>query len=504
MEREIFEQAVREHQDMVFRVALHCFANRQDAEDTVQEVFLRLYGRQEPFESPEHLRRWLIRVTVNCCRDVLRSPWRKRRIYQATFAQVHSSAEIRWEEMEMKARRQRPLGRRMLVLAAVMGLIAVLSATAVAADWFGLRQLLLPGGREDPQAPMSIGLAGYVQSPESQALARWRSRLEEKWIDSGGAVHTEEPSDRLSLCQVYTEEMEQELRQIAEEYDLKLHTSMADSVRSPELLELCGAFGAPDHHVTRACLYEDGTLFFDGDGEVEGFGTVFYQFTRCVKGSFTDAMLTIGNVKDYTEWTYGTADKTAVTLALGPEKALILADLGDSMVTVNVLTGGGQDLAPEDLEALADSFAFSHLTPAQAPEELPLETEDPLYFTTGLSTARAMEFVRELAELMENGDRQALAELLRYPCQVNVEQGTFSVETPEEFLDFYDQVVEGQRRELVSQLMQGSLLGRNGLVGVGDGDVWFGLTEDGTIRLFTLQTPNGWSVRPEQTGVTAS
>ena len=115
-----------------------------------------------------------------------------------------------------------------------------------------------------------------------------------------------------------------------------------------------------------------------------------------------------------------------------------------------------------------------------------------------------MEFVRELAELMENGDRQALAELLRYPCQVNVEQGTFSVETPEEFLDFYDQVVEGQRRELVSQLMQGSLLGRNGLVGVGDGDVWFGLTEDGTIRLFTLQTPNGWSVRPEQTGVTAS
>lgn len=81
MKREIFEQAVREHQNMVFRVALHCFANRQDAEDAVQEVFLRLYGRQEPFESPEHLRRWLIRVTVNCCRDVLRSPWRKRRVY---------------------------------------------------------------------------------------------------------------------------------------------------------------------------------------------------------------------------------------------------------------------------------------------------------------------------------------------------------------------------------------------------------------------------------------
>ena len=64
--------------------------------------------------------------------------------------------------------------------------------------------------------------------------------------------------------------------------------------------------------------------------------------------------------------------------------------------------------------------------------------------------------------------------------------------------------VDQRFAELVSQLMQGSLLGRNGLVGVGDGDVWFGLTEDDTIRLFTLQTPHGWSVRPEQTGVTAS
>ena len=65
---------------MVFRVALHCFANRQDAEDAVQEVFLRLYGRQEPFESPEHLRRWLIRVTVNACKDLLRSFFRRNTV----------------------------------------------------------------------------------------------------------------------------------------------------------------------------------------------------------------------------------------------------------------------------------------------------------------------------------------------------------------------------------------------------------------------------------------
>lgn len=65
---------------MVFRVALHVTGQRQDAEDAVQEVFLRLYTRERDFASPEHLRRWLIRVTVNLCRDTLKSPWRKRRV----------------------------------------------------------------------------------------------------------------------------------------------------------------------------------------------------------------------------------------------------------------------------------------------------------------------------------------------------------------------------------------------------------------------------------------
>ena len=80
MERTAFMDAVRQHQDMVYRLALHYFASAPDAEDAVQEVFLRLYTWEKPFDSPEHLRRWLIRVTVNYCRDVLKSPWRRRRV----------------------------------------------------------------------------------------------------------------------------------------------------------------------------------------------------------------------------------------------------------------------------------------------------------------------------------------------------------------------------------------------------------------------------------------
>lgn len=80
MERTLFEHAAVRYQNMVYRIALHYFGNSQDAEDAVKEVFLRLYTAEKSFESPEHLRRWLIRVTVNVCRDVLRSPWRRRRV----------------------------------------------------------------------------------------------------------------------------------------------------------------------------------------------------------------------------------------------------------------------------------------------------------------------------------------------------------------------------------------------------------------------------------------
>ena len=82
---------------MVYRVALHALGSPQDADDAVQEVFLRLYTARKPFEGEEHLRRWLLRVTVNWCRDVLRSPWRKRR---APLAEVPAQPVFQKPEQE--------------------------------------------------------------------------------------------------------------------------------------------------------------------------------------------------------------------------------------------------------------------------------------------------------------------------------------------------------------------------------------------------------------------
>ncbi|WP_300412249.1 sigma-70 family RNA polymerase sigma factor [uncultured Oscillibacter sp.] len=79
MDKARFTAAVERYQNMVYRTALHALGSPQDADDAVQEVFLRLFRRGDGFDGEEHLRRWLLRVTVNCCRDTLKSPWRKRR-----------------------------------------------------------------------------------------------------------------------------------------------------------------------------------------------------------------------------------------------------------------------------------------------------------------------------------------------------------------------------------------------------------------------------------------
>lgn len=77
MQDAAFEAAVERYGDTVFRLAYSYLKNRADAEDVMQETLLRLYGT-EGFESPDHERYWVIRVAVNECKKLLRSPWRRR------------------------------------------------------------------------------------------------------------------------------------------------------------------------------------------------------------------------------------------------------------------------------------------------------------------------------------------------------------------------------------------------------------------------------------------
>ena len=71
------EATVKRHENKLLRTALAVVGNNADAEDAVQEAFVRLFQKQPQFESPEHETAWLIRVTVNLCKNSLRSWWKK-------------------------------------------------------------------------------------------------------------------------------------------------------------------------------------------------------------------------------------------------------------------------------------------------------------------------------------------------------------------------------------------------------------------------------------------
>lgn len=80
--RERFAALAEKYMDMVFRVAYGYMRSRDDADDITQDVLLRLYCTDTLFDSEEHVRNWLIRVTVNQCKRLsahLGGVWRASR-----------------------------------------------------------------------------------------------------------------------------------------------------------------------------------------------------------------------------------------------------------------------------------------------------------------------------------------------------------------------------------------------------------------------------------------
>ncbi len=71
---------VEEFSEMIFRIAYQNLFNIADAEDVVQEVFLKLLKRKQGYKDKEHLKAWLIRVTVNQCIDWKRAFKRRNEV----------------------------------------------------------------------------------------------------------------------------------------------------------------------------------------------------------------------------------------------------------------------------------------------------------------------------------------------------------------------------------------------------------------------------------------
>lgn len=65
--------------DMVLRIAYTYLKNRADAEDIVQDVFLRIIDKKPSFNDENHEKSWLIRATINMCKNKVNLFWNKNK-----------------------------------------------------------------------------------------------------------------------------------------------------------------------------------------------------------------------------------------------------------------------------------------------------------------------------------------------------------------------------------------------------------------------------------------
>ncbi len=100
------EESIRMYGDMVYRLAFARTGSRSDADDIFQEVFLRFWQEKKPFASQEHIKAWLIRVTINCAKKLQASAWFRRTesleehlAYLEQICNTHEEISL-WQELE--------------------------------------------------------------------------------------------------------------------------------------------------------------------------------------------------------------------------------------------------------------------------------------------------------------------------------------------------------------------------------------------------------------------
>jgi len=302
--------------------------------------------------------------------------------YKSTFSQIRSD---QWFEGEIlpKVKPRRVKKRHTLVIAAAVCLIAALSVTAYAANVFSMRDLLLSPGSEPSALDLGwsgddvqdtgvmpsvqlISLQGYSDSSEYKAAAEWLAFTES--YDTDNAILYQVGNGPTGLDAkykqylVYSQEMADKLDEICAKYGLRLHREFFALYTKDEFISQAAAGNfLGGNHVLGGYMYDDGTFQFDSDATLSDGTRLSYQFRVCKKGVFDEVYLNIGNMSDYTEWSFASACGMTVSLSQSLYKSLIIAETDTSFVVINIMDGTADGVSSAALEAFADSFDFSLL-----------------------------------------------------------------------------------------------------------------------------------------------
>ena len=79
---------VKKYKDSIFSAAFNVCANAADAEDVVQDTFIRYHTTNTQFSDEQHIRAWLLRVAINKAKNVTMSFWRRRGVPLEDYAET--------------------------------------------------------------------------------------------------------------------------------------------------------------------------------------------------------------------------------------------------------------------------------------------------------------------------------------------------------------------------------------------------------------------------------
>ena len=82
------KRLVNLYADMILRISYQYLKQTCDAEDICQTVFLKYITANMVFDSIDHEKAWIIRTTINACKDHLKSAWFRRTVALDDAAQI--------------------------------------------------------------------------------------------------------------------------------------------------------------------------------------------------------------------------------------------------------------------------------------------------------------------------------------------------------------------------------------------------------------------------------
>jgi RNA polymerase sigma-70 factor, ECF subfamily len=118
---EAFSRLVDRHYDRCARIAMRILGNREDAEEAIQDAFLRAFRALASYEDRERFSAWLSRILINQCRTIRARVQRREEVFShleladaELFADVERAESV-WPDLE-RALAQLPVDQREAVV----------------------------------------------------------------------------------------------------------------------------------------------------------------------------------------------------------------------------------------------------------------------------------------------------------------------------------------------------------------------------------------------------